>query len=303
MKSCPKLQSSRDSPRTPAKDGDKVAKLREISKKLSPKPEVPFLPHGELQYVAPAKSEAQNSGSQQSSAPVAAQVEARAEEEAHVEEPPRSTDEKLDKIMEMMKGVASKGDLVEMKGSLLKEVETSTKVAISEAVDPLKSELHDLKARVECLEKPQSATGHPDNSRIDQKLESIEAEITKIKTSGANVSNGGTWGNAQEDSDTIVFGGFEKEFRQTAEDWIVRKLKELRLPTALDIYHKGDEFKGLIFARFANAEVATNVVDYMGKKKATIGNSEVWCKPDRPIEIRAPLSLLLSLRRQLIQWG
>ena len=73
-------------------------------------------------------------------------------------------------------------------------------------MDPLKSELHDLKARVECLEKPQSATGHPDNSRIDQKLESIEAEITKIKTSGANVSNGGTGGNALEDSDAIVFG-------------------------------------------------------------------------------------------------
>ena len=80
----------------------------------------------------------------------------------------------------------------------------------------------------------------------------------------------------------------------------MRKLKELHLRAALEIYHKGDDFKGLMFARFKNAEVVTNVADAIGKQKAKVGNAEVWCKPDRPIEIRSPLSLLLSLRWQLI---
>ena len=76
----------------------------------------------------------------------------------------------------------------------------------------------------------------------------------------------------------------------------------MHLGEPVDIYRKGDEFKGIIFAKFNNADTVTEIVDSIRKKKETIGNIEFWCKPDRPIEIRSPASLLLGLRWQLIQW-
>ena len=66
---------------------------------------------------------------------------------------------------------------------------------------------------------------------------------------------------------------------------------------------KGDEFRGQIFAKFPNPETVDKVAATIEKSKPTISGREVKCKPDREINIRAPLSLLLGLRWQLTEWG
>ena len=71
----------------------------------------------------------------------------------------------------------------------------------------------------------------------------------------------------------------------------------------LDTYSKGDEFKGVLFAKYPSAQGAYKVVQKFQRAQAKIGESRVWCKLDRPMEIRAQVSFLLGLRRQLIEWG
>ena len=55
----------------------------------------------------------------------------------------------------MVQKVAVKDALEQLEASLLEKVDAKTKVTISEAVDPLKSEIHVLRSRVQKLEKPQ----------------------------------------------------------------------------------------------------------------------------------------------------
>ena len=48
---------------------------------------------------------------------------------------------------------------------------------------------------------------------------------------------------------------------KNAEDWLTRKFQEFNLPRAQEIYHKGDEFKGIVFARFsADDSVVVTIV-------------------------------------------
>ena len=66
----------------------------------------------------------------------------------------QTTEQKLGRIMAMMEKVAVKDDLDQLETSLLKKVDATTKASITEAMDPLKSEIHDLRMRVQELKKP-----------------------------------------------------------------------------------------------------------------------------------------------------
>ena len=74
---------------------------------------------------------------------------------------------------------------------------------------------------------------------------------------------------------------------QAAEEWIERKLKEFNLPKTRELYHKGDEFKGIIFAKYSNTEDLHQVVQKMQRSSFKLGQKQFWCKPDRSLELRA----------------
>ena len=140
-------RGQRDSPRTPGGEvSAKIAKLEGIQHKLSPSRTVPPLPTG--------------SGA-------AASGDTR----------PGTTDEKLDKIMEMLNHVAVKDDLENMKVSMMREADANTKVLIAEVVDPLKSELHDLKGRVTVME----ASGCPGAGDGGELQKSIEKSVAQLR--------------------------------------------------------------------------------------------------------------------------
>ena len=61
--------------------------------------------------------------------------------------------------METMSKVAVREDMEDMRKFVVNKVEATMKVAISEAVDSLKSELHDLKARIEALDGQKNDLG------------------------------------------------------------------------------------------------------------------------------------------------
>ena len=88
----------------------------------------------------------------------------------------------------------------------------------------------------------------------------------------------------------------------TAEDWITRKLKELCLPEPHEMYHKGDEYKGITFAKYRTPEEVTKVTEAFDKGQFKIADKPIWSKRDLPLEARVPKSFLLGLRHHLTQW-
>ena len=102
------------------------------------------------------------------------------------------------------------------------------------------------------------------------------------------------------DMPTVLFGGMHDLSFEAAKDFIDTSLKNLQLPTPPIVYHKGDDFTGTIFAKFETLRAANEVVTKASQSKL---KANVWCKKDLPLETRCLLSVLLGLRRQLINWG
>ena len=102
------------------------------------------------------------------------------------------------------------------------------------------------------------------------------------------------------DMPTVLFGGMHDLSFEAAKDFIDTSMKTLQLPTPAIVYYKGDDFAGTIFAKFETLRAANEVVTKVSQ--STI-KANVWCKKDLPLETRCPLSVLLGLRRQLINWG
>ena len=245
-----------------------MAKLRHISKTLSPSAIPPLPDHAP---VAPAGNGGAASGSAAPQDPFLAAIE---------------------KLSSKMDSLASKVDVEEMKS----EVIVKTRIMISEAVDPLKTEFHSLQDRVAELEKRpvpmQEETGTSDPS-LKNKVEEIEKELAKMRVAGkCNDSQVGVIGNLQG------IGSLDE-----AETWVRSQLSTLKAPAPLNIYVKGEEgFKGHVFARFTSIEQMQTATALLDSKKLKCKDKVVWAKPERPIQMRAPFRFLLDFKRLLIEW-
>ena len=208
----------------------------------------------------------------------------------------QTPDQKLDKIMQMMGKVAVKDDIEQMRKSLVKEVEAKTKVAISEAVDPLKSDVHDLKKRIEALEKPGQLIigerGSETDNELRGKVEEIEKTIEVMKASRAKQTH--------TEIVAVVGGLSGLSGLDEAEQWIKSQTAAMKVPAPLDVYIKGEEYKGTVFAKFAGPEAATSAVSAISKKRPQCKGQQVWAKHDQPIHVRAPLSFLFGLKKLLV---
>ena len=197
-------------------------------------------------------------------------------------------------------------DMKEMKGKMatkedVEQTATKDDVRLLKAgIEEAKATANEAKKTVSSIQKDVEALKETVLTKDDASSH-IEAEVKKhlsqMKISPSAISQNNVV------SDTVVFKGFAGELVQTVEEWIASKLRELHLPVSQVTYIKGDEFKGLMFARFAGPDEATKVVTTMGKATHTMGSKTIQCKAERPIEERVPMSLMLGLRWQLIQWG
>ena len=116
---------------------------------------------------------------------------------------------------------------------------------------------------------------------------------TKLSTINLKVS---------EDSSTLLFGGLQDKTFSDAEKWIKDKIKDNNLEEPSSVYHKGDDFNGIVFAKFTSEKVTEDIARHISIKLKE-SEEKIWCKKDLPLEKRVPLSFLLGLRRQLIDWG
>ena len=129
------------------------------------------------------------------------------------------------------------------------------------------------------------------HAELDKRMKEVEEKLSDASR------------KVVEDASTILFGGLQSLTFEEAQDWVIRQIKEKKVEEPEVIYFKGDKFAGLVFAKFTTTRIADDVVRKMSIAKLTVGEDEVWCKKDLPIERRVPLSFLLGTRRQLIEWG
>ena len=90
--------------------------------------------------------------------------------------------------------------------------------------------------------------------------------------------------------------------KDEAETWLKNKLREFGFDPYTNLYTKGDEFQGVLFAKFSSNQVMQQVIQAIIKNRPKAGKNEIWCKRDRPIEPRTAISALLALRKQLVTW-
>jgi hypothetical protein len=140
----------------------------------------------------------------------------------------------------------------------------------------------------------------------DQPGEMMPKHLETLQNDGKGGSSASKGGQGLNDdmTQTVVFGGFGREGDGKDEiDWLTAKLMEVKVEAPETTYFKGDEFKGRLYARFINVEVASRAIDMISKSKPMYKESEIWCKHDAPVEVRVIRSLLLGIRWQLNKWG
>lgn len=181
----------------------------------------------------------------------------------------------------------------------------SFKSTISSSLNAFKGEVAEMRIKVNGVEgTAKEALAIANATRTDfgkLKLEMAQAETSAIDKRILEIEARlihGVSGHGQDS--TLVFGGFSDVTMFTAEEWVTTTLNKKALEPAAKTYHKGEAFRGIIFAEFSDSSVANCVLEALVKSKPTISGKEVWCKKDRPFETRVPMSLMLTLRRQLL---
>ena len=150
-------------------------------------------------------------------------------------------------MMKMMKGVKSElsevktelGDVKAAAGQTKLQAELAVQVAQETAgkVEGLTSVVHELQTNTVKKDEVQAI--------VDDILEKKAVKQT---------------GQEHEPTTDVLFGGMNDAARHEAEDWLVRKLKELKMELPYEVYHKGDEFKGILYAKFPSPDAAQRAI-------------------------------------------
>ena len=285
VKSCPTMKESshdkrglRDSPRTPAQEHEaKIAKLREMSKKLSPDAGVPPLPLGSVGESAGSDGP-ETRPHHQISTPVRAQHE-------------EADGDDMKTMMKTMMG---------MIGGLSKDVQSvkSSVEAASQKADKAVSIAERTEAKMTEVQK--TVVGKAEvqamiNDSVSSAVEMKIKNITEIKKTGPGPG---------ASINTLVMGGLKGYSFQAAVHWIKKHVDPE------DVYKmgpEGEEFKGMLFINLKDADEASRTLqvlrailidDNFGKPQ----KDRIWCDMKAPIEKRVCTGFLRGLRNQLIQW-
>ena len=303
-KTCPKPDAAdtgpskrglRDSPRTPG-DAAKIAKLESLASKLSPKQGASSLP-------GPHAADSSGSASTDSAnfpkeMPRLPGLDAAMGEETKKDEPPQTQDQKLDKLMEMMQRVAVKDDLTKM----MKEVECKTKVAISEAVDPMKNEIADIKqnmtsmeTRLAEFEKNPPIGGDEAAKKMTKKIDDIEKRLHGLKIAPAP---------GIQDQPTALVGLQGATSADEGKTWVKDNMDKAGIDGITQVYDKckGEKFNGMVFVKFSSIEKRDAAITIFNGTKCAFNETRTFMNRDLAIQHRAKFSLLLNFKRLLIKW-
>ena len=89
-------------------------------------------------------------------------------------------------------------------------------------------------------------------SKQNAELEKLRKEIVDVKKESINLKASG-------DSTTLLFGGLQDMTFEAAEKWVKDQIKDRTLEEPSLVYHKADDFNGIIFAEFSTEKMAEHI--------------------------------------------
>ena len=188
--------------------------------------------------------------------------------------------ELISQVRNLSVNAGTKEDINNLQSRIMVEAKHIVQKAVSEAVDPMKDEIYEMRRRLTDVESAQSTprAASVSSTAIEAKL----AELEQRYQSAHQEINQGT---------AAVFGGLDKfESMEAAKEWLSSKLKELGAKP-YDIYTNGD-FSGILFAKFATPAQRDEVASRFGMKRFERGGKLTWAREDLPIERRVPENYL-----------
>lgn len=100
-----------------------------------------------------------------------------------------------------------------------------------------------------------------------------------------------------------VFGGLDGlQTLEEAEAWIKQQVSAMKAPMPIDVYIKGDEYKGIVFTKFSAPDTATTAVALFNKKRLRCTGKTVSAKHDQRIHVQALSSFLFGLKKLPTTW-
>ena len=296
MKTCPKVKTADEdtgkrghgeSPSTPAVAA-KIAKLESISKKMSPSREIPVLPGMGSSGSGGAMGKDPSATQGVSTSATSGGATGGDDDVPHEKQAPTNADI-MDRLGTMMSNMVMKNDLEGLKQDMM----TETKIQISEAVDPLKSEIADIRSDITGFEARLATMDVP-----CKRLESIEADLAKLK-------EGSAAGNIKTENLRVVVGRMPNVHTlDQAKAWLTKTLADSGVPQPVDKFITSDDFKGILCARCTSPlhrDQLISAVRDTAQKSAT----DTWAKTHQPIEVRAAEGVLFAFKRMLADkaWG
>ena len=178
--------------------------------------------------------------------------------------------------------------------------------AIVEVVAPIQKGLQSVEkwaeksevriAKLESIFETKTAGEFVFPPEIFDQIKAMQKEIELLRACSKDGKNMENQTEMEYRSKIAVFGGFKKfENFEAAKNWVYQKLWSEWLPTATDIYGKGD-FDGILFCKFDNKEDRDKVVERFRKSAIKIENESIWSKPDAPLIARTTKSVVFAAK-------
>ena len=203
-------------------------------------------------------------------------------------------------LMREMKEV--KGELRGVKGTvqLASQMAAEAKQSAGDArqaVTALESEVEKMKGDVKELKE----------EGVRKVVEDILKEgRLPLGASNQNDTRAGPLGRPQVNKTgphLAIFGGLgEARSFEAAETWLNGKLDEYNMSKPVEIFIKGPEFKGLLWAKFRYEKDMKEAIDLIQNETITMNGNRVWSNKDMSHSLRAARKLLLGLKRLLVTW-
>ena len=199
----------------------------------------------------------------------------------------------MEKLNTVMMSMALKTDVDAVKNDMggrlqilkdeVQSIAQQTKMQISEAVDPVKNELADVRT---------------DINQSTLRITKLEEFMNSTINAGPR-SPGAAQSNAVQDYEkTVYIEGLKTKTIEEAKEWVSQLIWQQWGPEPVAIYCKG-EYRDFVFASFSTKENRDRMVQVLQNTKETNG---LRIKEDLPANLRAPKNILLGLRWKLMQW-
>ena len=140
--------------------------------------------------------------------------------------------------------------------------------------------------------------------RMRQELKSVQEAFAnlKIQSQNASATPSINYDAAVDDAEctrplTALFQNLDGNVHgEEAKQWLRTEFVAKKCPNEEEIYYKGDNFNGLLFARFASQADRDQVVRKFRFNKLSHNGKEVRCKQDLPVDKRFVYSVLFGFR-------